>query len=131
MQYSFDAMYAIQVVVATLFFVMIIGLPVYFICKLCNTAEKVIKKLDSPKAKSAIKGLFALGYGYWALKKAQVAKTKNEQSAFLSLVDEAKGLAYEANEELEGKKSGKFYDDTDWWKKSDDQDPPTSPRWNN
>lgn len=133
MEYSFDTMHAIEVIVATLFFVMIIGLPVYFICKMCDTAERAIKKLDSPKANSVIKGLVALGGGYWALKQAHTAKTEKERTFYMSLAEEAQELAHEANTALEGKQSEKFYDSPDWWKKGndDDQEPPSNHRWKN
>jgi hypothetical protein len=127
-----EYLHTIEVIAAALFLILIIGFPTYFICKLCDTAEKVVKKLDSPKSKSAIKGLAALGGGYWALKKAHAAKTEKERSVYMSLVDGARALACEANAELEGNKSGEFYDDPDWWKKSNggDQEPPPHPRWN-
>jgi hypothetical protein len=132
MEYSFNAVEAIEMIVVTLIFVFIVSMPVYFLYRVCNTADKVMRKLDSPKAKSAIKGIIALGGGFWALKQARTAKSDKERSFYMSLVDEAQHLAHEANNELEGNQSGKFYDNPDWWKKGgDDQEPPSSPRWQN
>jgi hypothetical protein len=49
----------------------------------------------------------------------------------MSLAEEAQVLACEASTELDGKKSGKFYNNPDWWKDDDSgQEPPSNPRWN-